>query len=88
MDIFRYSAWAGLVIIWLVLLLLIQFPLRKKCPVLILAALLVVKALLATALAYAVIATDTIFSYTFGFLLSALYVAVFGDAAGEMVLLI
>ena len=88
MDIFRYSAWAGLVIIWLVLLLLVQFPLRKKCPALILVVLLVVKILLATALAYAVIATDTIFSYTLGFLLSALYVAVFVDAAGDMVLLI
>ena len=88
MAIFRYSAWAGLVIIWLVLLLGVQFPLRKKCPAPIILLISIAKMLLATALAYAVIATDTIFSHTLGFPIAALYVAVFGDAVGDVVLLL
>ena len=88
MDVLRYTAWTGLVIIWLVLLLLIQFPLRKKCPAPILFLVAVAKVLLASGLAYAVIATDTVFSFILGFPLAALYVVLFGDAVGDIVLML
>ena len=74
MTILRYLAWGGFVTIWLVLLLLIQYPLRKKSRMIPLLIFFIVKILLAMLLAFAVISIDTVFSYRLGFAFTALYV--------------
>ena len=87
MNILRYLAWTGLVIIWLAVLLLLQYSFRKKCRTAVHLSAFTIKILLASITAYAVIATDTVFSYRLGFIIAAMYVPLFGDAVGDLLML-
>jgi hypothetical protein len=87
MTILRYLAWGGFVTIWLSLLVLIQYPIRKNSRIIHLLIIFIVKILLAMLLAFAVVSTDTVFSYRLGFAFTALYAALFGDAAGDLLMM-
>ena len=88
MTISRYFLWIALTLLWFALLSAAQLPVRKRANTPIRAVLAVVKLLCGSLIAFCVVAIDSDFSYKFGFVLAALYAVLFGDAAGDLVLLL
>ncbi len=88
MTISRYFLWIALTLLWFVLLSAAQIPVRKRRNMPVRAALAVVKPLLGSLIAFWIIAIDSDCAYKLGFFLAPLYVVLFGDAAGDVVLLL
>ena len=80
-----FALWIVCVLVCAALLYLIQIPLRKlqkKWPRII---VLIAKFLLCVFIAFAVMAIDAAIVYRFTFVLSGLYVALFGDIVGDII---
>ena len=88
MTISLYFLWIALTLLWFALLSAAQIPVRKRRNMPVRAALAVVKPLLGSLIAFWIIAIDSDCAYKFGFFLAPLYVVLFGDAAGDVVLLL
>lgn len=85
MTITRYIIWIGLTVVYFVLLTLAQYPLRKRRLIPVRLIVLIVKAVLALAVAFFIISTDHPFALRFGFYLAPLYVVLVGDVAGDII---
>ena len=87
MDITRYIIWGGLTVIYLVILFLIQYPLRKRRLIPVRILVLIVKIVADLALAYLLMVSEAPVMYVIEFYLAPLYVALSGDIAGDLLTL-
>ena len=80
-----YIIWIGATVVYFVLITLAQYPLRKRGLIPVRIIVIIVKAVLALAMAYFLVATEYGFFYKFGFFLAPLYVVLTGDIAGDII---
>ena len=84
MTALRYFQWFFGTALCFAAISALQHPVRKRSGVPLRVLLLILKLLLCLALAYAVMAVNTGFVFRFAFVLSALYIALFGDLLGDL----
>ena len=85
MTVLGYVYWTALVVIILAILTGIQFRMRRKMAIWLRILILVIKVLLVPAAAYFTVVTENAVAYSIGNVIAALYVALFGDAVGDLV---
>ena len=85
MTLVRYLLWTIQAILWFAVLTGIQYPVRKRNRLSLRIAVLFIKALLGTCIAFAIMVSDQPILLRSGFSLAALYAVLLGDCAGDLV---
>ena len=80
----RYVFWIIMVAVWLVVLSVVQIPLRKKRSLPLRIIILAVKVISGILLAFVLVALYIEPIFRFEIPLAALYVALFGESAGDL----
>ena len=83
----NYAVWTLLCVMWIAAVPLLQYIVRKKYRIWLHIVILIVKAVLAVAIAYYVLVTNVGFHFWTSYVLMSLYVVLMGDVFGDIIML-